>query len=313
MRTILWFLLIAVAAPAQQQQRVPVKSKISIYDLKSKRVEVLYEADQHFEAPNWSPDGKYLLINGGGKLYWLPTSVRDPKPTQIDLREITGVNNDHGISPDGKRFAISARGPAGGSQIYVTQSDGSNRQLITPKQPSYFHGWSPDGKWLAYTARRDATNFDLYRISPEGGEEERLTSDPGYDDGPDYSPDGKWIYFNGERAEGWDIYRIPADGKAEPVRITSDELEDWFPHPSPDGKWMVFVSFPKGTKGHPANQNVQLRMMKLPDATGKPGKIEVLHKLFGGQGTINVNSWSPDSRRFAFVSYEILPNPVESK
>ncbi|MBY0374047.1 MAG: hypothetical protein K2Q23_08635, partial [Bryobacteraceae bacterium] len=158
MRTIFGWLMIAGMAWGQQQQRVPVKSKISIYDVKTKRVEVVHEADQHFEAPNWSPDGKYLLINGGGKLYRLPSEGGGAKPALVDLGEVTGVNNDHGIAPDGKRYAVSARGPAGGSQIYVTQADGSGRRLVTEKAPSYFHGWSPDGKWLAYTARRDGVN-----------------------------------------------------------------------------------------------------------------------------------------------------------
>ena len=148
-------------------------------------------------------------------------------------------------------------------------------------------------------------------MSVDGGEEQRFTSHPALDDGPDYSKDGKWIYLNSNRTGDFDIWRIPADGagaddkKAE--RVTSDEWNDWFPHPSPDGKWMVFVSFEKGTQGHPANKNVQLRMMPMPGAKLKPAKIETLVKLFGGQGTINVNSWAPDSRRFAFVSYEVMP------
>ncbi len=94
----------------------------------------------------------------------------------------------------------------------------------------------------------------------------------------------------------------PDDKNAE--QITKDEFEDWFPHISPDGKKMVLISFEKGTQGHPANQNVMLRMM--PVSHGKPdaSKIKVIARLFGGQGTMNVNSWSPDSRYFAYVSYE---------
>jgi len=180
---------------------------------------------------------------------------------------------------------------------------------VTSQTPSYFHGWSPDGKWLAMCAKR-GDNFDIYRISVEGGAEERLTTNPGYDDGPEYSPDGKWIYFNSNRSGSWDIWRMPADGagaddtKAE--RITSDDSEDWFPHISPNSKWMVFISFEKGIPDHPPNKNVTLRMMRTPGT--KPGKPEIrdLVKLFGGQGTINVSSWSPDSKQFAYVSYELL-------
>ena len=291
------------------QARPPARSKITIYDLKTKTTEVVFTDDKIWEAPNWSRDGKFLMVNSGGNLYRLPLDQKSAKPEKIDLGSITGCNNDHGISPDGKLIALSARANGPASQVYVANADGSNVHLMTPKSPSYYHGWSPDGKWLAYTAQRNG-NFDIYRMLVTGGEEERLTSNPGLDDGPDYSPDGKWIYVNSDRTGNFDIWRFPSDGagpddkKAE--QVTSDEYEDWFPHPSPDGKWMVFVSFEKGTMGHPPNQNVQIRMMPLPGTKLKPANIQVLTKLFGGQGTMNVNSWSPDSKRFAFVTYELL-------
>jgi Tol biopolymer transport system component/catechol 2,3-dioxygenase-like lactoylglutathione lyase family enzyme len=291
--------------------RLPTRSKITVYSLKDKSAKVVDTEDKVFEAPNWSPDGKYLLLNSGGSLYKLAVDSPGAKPAKLDIPGIAGINNDHGISPDGKRFALSARiGGAPASQVFLASTDGANPRLMTPKSPSYYHGWSPDGKWLAYCAQRDG-NFDIFRIPVTGGEEERLTSSPGYDDGPDYSPDGKWIYINSDRSGQFQVWRFPASGagandsKAE--RVTSDELEDWFPHPSPDGKWMVFVSFPKGTKGHPANQNVELRLMPLPGATLQPAQADVIAELFGGQGTINVNSWSPDSQHFAYVSYELLP------
>lgn len=305
------FVVLLLASLAQAQtptpaaptaSRPPVRTIISIYDLKSRSARVLYEADQHYEAPNWSPDGRYLLINGGGKLYRLPLAGGPPEP--VDLGDLAAVNNDHGISPDGRHYAISARGPQGGSEVYVTNAQGGERRRLSTKAPSYFHGWSPDGQWLAFTSKRDA-DYNLYRVAVTGGPEQQLTADPGYDDGPDYSPDGKWIYFNSERAEGWDLYRIPATGAGPgdqlTERLTRDAYEDWFPHPSPNGKQIVFISFEKGTKGHPANQHVVLRMMP---ASGK-GKPKIIHRLFGGQGTMNVNSWSPDSRKFAFVSYQL--------
>jgi TolB protein len=162
-----------------------------------------------------------------------------------------------------------------------------------------------------------ADHFNIFRIPVSGGVEQQLTSNPGNDDGPDYSPDGNWIYINSNRSGGWNIWRFPADGagpddgKAD--RVTRDELEDWFPHPSPDGRWLVFLAFPKGTPGHDVKTNVQLRMIPMTQSArgvakqGSAAVIEVLAHIFGGQGTINVNSWSPDSRKFAFVSYELLP------
>jgi TolB protein len=284
-----------LAAPLVAQQRAPVTSHITIMSLDGASKQVIFTTPRTFEAPNWSPDGRYLLLNAEGKLWRLP--ITGGEPEQVSMGITKGVNNDHGISPDGKWFAISAQ------NVFVVPSAGGEPRQLTQQTPSYFHGWSPDGNTLAYCAKR-GDNFDIYTLPLAGGDEKRLTTSPGYDDGPDYSPDGKWIYFNSDRSGSWDIWRMPASGagpgdvKAE--RITSDDYEDWFPHPSPDGKWIVFISFAKGTKGHPANQNVILRRMPIGG-----GKIEEIHKLFGGQGTMNVNSWSPDSRKFAFVAYEL--------
>jgi TolB protein len=302
-----------------------VHSDISIYDLATKTIRVLYSADALWEAPNWSADGKYLMSNSGGDLYRIAVDG-NAAPEKVGLPSGYKANNDHGLSPDGKWLAISAEyGGAKASQVYVAKANGSKPRLITPKMPSYFHGWSPDGKWLAFVGERGG-NFDIYRIPAAGGQEERLTSDPGFDDGPDYSAGGseagKWIYINSNRAGGWDIWRFPADGagpgdsKAE--RMTNDAQEDWFPHPSPDGKWIAFLSFPPGTPGHDTKTSVHLRMMPTTQpavpAASPAGPVEdwtesiqVLTEFFGGQGTINVNSWSPDSKRFAFVSYRLLP------
>lgn len=284
----------------QQPARVPVTSHINIISRDGKSKKVIYSSARLFEAPNWSRDGRYLILNSEGKLWKL--AVAGGEPEMIPTGTVSRINNDHGISPDGKWIAISA------GQIYLLPFSGGQPRQVTQKEPSYFHGWSPDGKTLAYCAKR-GDNFDLYAISTDGGEERRLTSSVGYDDGPDYSPDGKWIYFNSDRSGSWDIWRIPADGAGEndakAERITSDEYEDWFPHPSPDGKWMIFVSFQKGTKGHPANQDVVLRMMPLGETKNKNPRFTEVTKLFGGQGTINVNSWSPDSKQFAYVSYSL--------
>jgi Tol biopolymer transport system component len=274
---------------------------VTVYTIADGSKKVVYTADGFYQAPNWSPDGKYLLLNSPGKLWklWLDGGKIEP----VDIGEVRGVNNDHGISKDGKWFAISA------GNVYVLPSSGGSPRQVTNQTPSYFHGWSPDGKWLAMCAKR-GDNFDIYRISVDGGAEERLTTNPGYDDGPEYSPDGKWIYFNSNRSGSWDIWRMPVDGAgaddAKAERITSDESEDWFPHISPNSKWMVFISFEKGIPDHPPNKNVTLRMMRTPGRkAGKP-EIRELVKLFGGQGTINVSSWSPDSKQFAYVSYELL-------
>jgi TolB protein len=296
-------LLAAAIAGSQPAPRPKVRSEINIIAPDGTGKKTIYAADRHIEAPNWSPDGKYLLLNSEGKLWRLP--LEDGSEMELlPTGNVKGINNDHGISPDGKLFVISA------GHMYTLPSTGGEPRQITEFRPSYYHGWSPDGKTLAYCAPREK-NFDIYSIPVEGGPEKRLTVHPGYDDGPDYSPDGRWIYFNSDRSGSWDIWRVPASGGGPDdslaQQVTSDELEDWFPHPSPDGKWMVLLSYEKGTKGHPANQNVVLRIMPMPGEKLRSPKFREVVKLFGGQGTINVNSWAPDSRRFAYVSYQLLP------
>ncbi len=259
---------------------------------------ILYRTRDHIEAPNWSHDGKYLLFNGNGNLYTLPLGEGTPQP--LHLNPAVKCNNDHGLSPDGTQLAVSGETmPGTGSRVYLLPIDGGNARQITPLAPSYWHGWSVDGKTLAYCAERNG-EFDIYTIPAAGGPETRLTTAPGLDDGPDYSPDGQFIYFNSERTGLMQIWRMKPDG-SEQTQITSDQFNNWFAHPSPDGKWIVFLSYAPEVKGHPANQDVQLRLMSLVD-----GKIQVLAKLFGGQGTMNVPSWSPDSKNVAFVSYQLV-------
>jgi TolB protein len=287
------------------------RSKITVYDLASHSTSTVYQADQVIEAPNWSRDGKFLLVNTGGSLYRLP--LKGEKLDKIELGPAGyRCNNDHDLSPDGKQVAFSASSPnSRQSQVYVANADGSDAKLVVPVAPVYFHGWSPDGKWLAVVGQRDQ-KYELFRVPATGGPEERLTSKGGYDDGPEYTPDGKWIYFNSNRSGGWDIWRMPQDGAgpndAKAEQVTSDELEDWFPHISPNGKHMVMLAFPKGTSNHNGRmEGMVLRMMPTPGKKLKPAKPETLTTFFGGQGSINVNSWSPDSKRFAYVVYEPLP------
>jgi TolB protein len=281
-----------------------------------RRVE--YVAAAHFEAPNWSRDGKYLIFNQEGTLRRL--ALDGSAPTVIPTDPQIHCNNDHGISPDGQFLAISDS-TAGDqkSRVYIVPIAGGTPRLITPNAPSYWHGWSPDGKTLAFTGQRegpidilpahgahnaiqqlDAANFDVYIVPAAGGDETRLTTAPGLDDGPEYSPDGAYIYFNSERTGHMQIWRMKPDG-SDQEQVTNDDSNDWFPHLSPDGQTMVFIAYEKGVTGHPPNKDVELRLMSLKDR-----QVRVLAQLFGGQGTINVPSWSPDGLKLAFVSYEEL-------
>jgi TolB protein len=262
---------------------------------------VAYVAAAHFEAPNWSRDGSYFLFNQDGGIYRLPAGGGEP--TRLATGGQIQCNNDHGISPDGTMLAISDSTEVKKSMVYTLPIGGGTPKKITTNSPSYWHGWSPDGSTLAFTGQRldgATANFDIYTISVSGGEEKRLTTAAGLDDGPEYSPDGQWIYFNSQRTGSMKIWRMHADGSGQEQVITS-ETNDWFPHISPDGKWMVYLSYEKGVTGHPANKDVALNLMSMSDK-----KTKVLARLFGGQGTINVPSWSPDSTKVAFVSYEYL-------
>jgi TolB protein len=264
---------------------------------------VAYLAQGRFEAPNWMRDGNAFLFNRNGHIERL--TVGGDKPVTIETGFANRCNNDHGISPDGTQLAISDNSQGDHeSQVYIVPIAGGWPLRITQKSPSYWHGWSPDGKTLAFVGQRDG-DFDIYAIPTAGGDETRLTTAKGLDDGPEYSPDGKYIYFNSERTGHMQIWRMKPDG-SEQEQVFSDELNNWFPHISPDGQWMVFLTYGADVTGHPENKDVMLRIMSLgPKATDK--KITVLAKLFGGQGTINVPSWSPDSQQLAFVSYMLVP------
>jgi hypothetical protein len=260
----------------------------------------VYVSSGRFEAPNWTRDGKAFLFNRDGRILRLPVS--GGKPETIDTGFAIRCNNDHGISPDSTLLAISDQSQEEHrSTVYVVPITGGTPRRVTKDSPSYWHGWSPDGKTLAFVGQRNG-EFDIYTIPVSGGQEKRLTTTPGLDDGPEYSPDGQYIYLNSERTGHMQIWRMKADG-SEQTQVFSDEYNNWFPHISPDGKYMVFLSFDKSVSGHPENQDVMLRLMSLSD-----NKIKVLAKLFGGQGTINVPSWSPDSTKLAFVSYAIVPS-----
>ena len=273
-------------------------STLETVPIASKDRRAIYVTTNLIEAPNWSRDGASLFFNSKGRIYFIPATGGVAQA--IDTGFATRCNNDHGLSPDGRTLVISDQSQERRSIIYSLPATGGTPQRITKLGPSYWHGWSPDGRTLAYCGERGG-EFDIYTIAAAGGEETRLTTAKGLDDGPDYSPDGKFIYFNSDRSGTMHIWRMRADG-SEQEQITTDEFNNWFPHPSPDGKWLVFLSYEKDVKGHPENKDVTLRIM--PPGVGK---IEVLAKVFGGQGTINVPSWSPDSRRVAFVSYQFVP------
>jgi hypothetical protein len=293
---------LAAPAPAPAGQAT-LYSTLERVGITSSDRQVVYIAPGRFEAPNWTRDGKSFLFNRGGHIERLPVSGGEPEI--IPTGAATDCNNDHGISPDGAQLAISdSSQEKHDSLVYIVAASGGVPRRITENSPSYWHGWSPDGKTLAFVGQRNG-DFDIYTIPAEQSSasavETRLTSAKGLDDGPEYSPDGNYIYFNSERTGTMQIWRMLADGSKQ-EQVFVDDYNNWFPHISPDGQWMVFLTYAKDVTGHPQDKDVQLRAMSLSDK-----KIRVVATLFGGQGTINVPSWSPDSKQVAFVSYQLLP------
>jgi Tol biopolymer transport system component/LmbE family N-acetylglucosaminyl deacetylase/lysophospholipase L1-like esterase len=308
-------------APAPARSDSIIKSSLQTVDIASGHIETVYSEDRHFEAPNWSRDGQFFVLNSEGRLYRLPVSGNQSLE-EIPTGFATKVNNDHGISPDGKWLALShsaaelVTDPAQdwfASSVYVLPVEGSATPVkVTTGAPSFWHGWSPDGKTLAFVGRRNG-EFDVYTIPVSGGAERRLTTCRGLDDGPDYSADGTFIYYNSFCSGKMEIWRMRPDG-SQAEQLTHDAYANWFPHPSPDGRWVAFLAYLTDQgENHPFGKQVKLRLMDLRDGSVR----DLTPPFFGGQGTINVPSWSPDSRRVAFVSYEVTarpqPNPQEER
>lgn len=272
-----------------------MRSSVEIYNVRTGETRIVWQTEELVEAPNFAPDGRYLLLNGDGRLYKLPLDGSG-LVEEVDTGFAVTCNNDHGISPDGSQIVISDKTQFGKSTIYVLPVEGGTPQLVTPKQPSYWHGWSPDGKELAYCGIRNDL-FDIYTIPAAGGEERRLTHGEGRNDGPDYSHDGRWIYFNSSRTGLMQIWRIHPDGSGL-EQVTHDNYGNWFAHPAPTNDKVLILSYDPDVFDHPRDLNVRLRMMDMDG-----GNLTTLFELFGGQGTINVPNWSPDGDEFAFVRY----------
>lgn len=286
-----------------------IGARLEILDVFSGELQTVHTSPEAFEAPNWMPDDRTLIVNISGpghnkgtlKTFDLITETAAPLDTGFAIRN----NNDHVLSFDATQLAIShhCADDQGRSVIYKLPSRGGMPVRVTPQSPSFLHGWSPDAKWLVYTGGRileagQPEKWDIYKIPSDGGQEVRLTSSTGLNDGPEFSPDGQYIYFNSTRTGLMQIWRMRPDG-SEQERVTYDDFNNWFPHLSPDGKWIVFLSYGQDVApaDHPYYRHVYVRLMP---ATGGPAKV--IAYVYGGQGTINVPSWSPDSRRIAFVS-----------
>ena len=291
-------------SPAQVWGRSGDRSILEVFDIETGKSEVLDEFDCVIEAPNWSADGKFLTFNREGRIYKYEIASGDV--TEVPSYFVDNCNNDHVLAPDGTGLYVSHHTKEDGlSRIYKIFYDGRMPELVTPLAPSYLHGITPDGKMLAYCAERNG-EYDIYTIPTAGGNETQLTTAFGLNDGPEYDCDGEYIWFNSVRTGRMQAWRMKADG-SEQTQMTFDaHLNTWFPHISPDRTKVVMLAYHERDVRpgeHVPNKNVEIRLMTGSDKTGWSEPRTIL-KLFGGQGTINVNSWAPDSKRFAYVRYE---------
>ena len=261
---------------------------------------VVLTEQSRIEAPNWTRDGKALIFTRDGRLWNIPATGGGA--IAIDVGDLKNCGGSHGLSPDGKWLAMTCSSPAHPEpRVYIAPSAGGTPRMVTENPLSWFHSWSPDGKTIAFT-RPSHGSGNIYAISVDGGPETALTTGSGISDDPDYSPDGKYIYFNSDCTGAMEIWRMLADG-SKPEQVTFDGLNSWTPHPSPDGTSILILSYGKGVTGHPANKDVTLRILNAGD-----GKARDLVGIVGGSGSDNVPDWAPDGKRFAFVSYEMLPD-----
>jgi TolB protein len=281
------------------------RAELTIIDIDTAATTVIFTSREVIEAPNWTPDGLTLIFNAGGEIWRIAADAKSG-PDRIDTGDLADLNNDHVLSPDGRLIYLSFND----GHLYVVPVEGGDPKRVSNRHETpfhyYLHGISPDGLTLAYVAIEgvgERRRINLFSIPADGGPDIRLSDIDKPNDGPDYAPDGQWIYFNSERASDRpghaQIFRMRPDG-AEVEQLTFDERVNWFPHPSPDGLKIAYLSFPPNTLGHPPDKEVILRLMGRDGGASRD-----LKSLFGGQGTINVNSWAPDSRRLAYVAYPL--------
>lgn len=271
-----------------------MRAFLETYDVDTGEIDQVLATEHLIEAPNWTRDGGALIVNANGKLFRVALDA--PHLEHIDTGGFARLNNDHGLSPDGTRLAISDKTETGKSCIYTLPVTGGTPQRITDHVPSWWHGWSPDGQNLTYTCVRQE-QFGIAICPANGGAETVLIRSAHHYDGPDYSHDGAWIWFNSDRGGIMSLWRMRNDG-SDVQQMTFGDSVDWFAHPSPDGCHVCYLAYPPRTTGHPFGRDVELRLMP---AIG--GESRCLTAFYGGQGTLNVPNWAPDGRRFAYVRY----------
>lgn len=292
--------VIRPAAPDFRPYNDYLGSHLEVMEVLTGHRQILHSTSNAIQAPNWTVDGQHLIYNSEGRLYQFNIDKGSISPLNTGFA--INNNNDHVLSFDGTLMGISNHNPddKNNSTLYYLPSQGDSTPVVVTKPGagnSYLHGWSPDKTKMLFTGHRKE-QYDIYSIDLQTGKEKQLTDQETLDDGAEYSPDGKNIFFNSVRTGKMKLWRMDAKGKDQ-TQLTFDEYNDWFPHVSPDQKWIVFISFPKDIdpNDHPFYKHCLLRIIPYEGGTPK-----IIGYLYGGQGTINVPSWSPDSKFISFVT-----------
>jgi Tol biopolymer transport system component len=295
---VAWFAAtVAAFGVCSRAAGAPRGSALEVIDIEASQRRTVLQADGLMQSPHFAPDGGELYFNRDGRIYRIEANGHST-PAVVDTGFAVHCNNDHGLSPDGRQFAIGDTTETGKPLMYLLPVAGGRPKRIEVAAPAYWHGWSPDGRTLVYCAAREG-NYDVYTIPVAGGRETRLTTADGNDNGPDYSADGRWIYFHSNRTGRFQIWRMRADGTQQ-EQVTEDDNFNWFPHPSPDGRWIVILSSSVTPEtGHPPDGNYVLRLRAIAG-----GEWREIARFYGGNGSFNVPCWSRDSTRIAYASYE---------
>ena len=322
---VLALVFVSVGLSAQNPSRgggvaLKYRTHFVSYDVEKKTTTTLFTIEGEWHAPNWTPDGMYIVSDMAGGLYRVPVSgVNRGKPEKIDVSQKMMATNDHALSWDGKQIAITGitapipakmRSPADiHNPIFIMKMDGSTAHEV---HLGWLHGWSPDGNYVVY-AQYHEDHFKVYRINSDGSGELLMTTKKAEDDGPEYSADGKWVYFCSDRSGKWDAWRMPADGagagdkRAEKITNGGD-TQDWFPHISPDGKWLYVISYPMDHPDHSyIGDGMKIKLLRVENGVGAQGaELTTVRTFFGGQGSANTGGWSVDSTKFAWSEYETI-------
>ncbi len=165
----------------------------------------------------------------GGKAVFTSTRDGDLDLYEMDeagsvkrLTSTPGYDGGAFYSPDGSEIVWRASRPEGAAleeyhallakglikpsalEIFLMRADGANARALTKNGAANFcPTFHADGNRVIWSSNQGASvrEFDLWIIDKRGGEQERVTTAPGFDGFPHFSPDGRWVVWSSNRAD----------------------------------------------------------------------------------------------------------------